>query len=46
MRCATFDVNLCTTIDSYYSPTNDRDETDITTFYNELTSHVRHILKS
>ena len=34
MMCASFNGNLCTTIISCYSPTND--ETDIITFYNKL----------
>ena len=41
MMCATFNSNPSTTIISCYRPT---DETNTTTFYNEL-SFVRHIFK-
>ena len=43
--CASFKDNPCTTILSCNSPINARDETDITTFYNELLFLVRHISK-
>ena len=43
--CATFNGNPCTTIVSCYSPTNASDESDITTFYNELSSLARHTPK-
>ena len=43
--CATFNYNPCTSIVSSNSPTNASDETDITTFYNELSSLVGHIPK-
>ena len=42
---ATFNGNLGTTITSWYSPTNARDETDLNAFYNELSSFVRGISK-
>ena len=45
MMVATFNGNSCTTIISYYSPTNASDETDLITFYNELSSLVRSIPK-
>ena len=45
IMCATFNGNLSTTIVSCYSPTNASDEIDITTFYNRLSSSVRHIPK-
>ena len=43
--CATFNVNTCTKIISCYIPINPNDETNITTFYTELSSLVRHIPK-
>ena len=43
IRCATFNANLCTKIISCYSPSNVRDELDITTFYNGLSSLAQHI---
>ena len=43
--CATFNGNPYTTIVSYYSPITASDETDITTFYDELSSLARHIHK-
>ena len=43
--CMTFNSNLCTTIVSYYGPINANYEMDIITFYNELSSLTRHILK-
>ena len=45
MMVATFNGNPCTTIISCYSPTNVSDETDLITFYNELSSLVRSIPK-
>ena len=33
------------TLISSYSPTNASDETEIITFYNELSSHIQHIPK-
>ena len=42
MKCASFNGNCWTTIISCYSPTN---ASDIFTFYNKLSSLVRHILK-
>ena len=44
MIYAPFNSDVCITIVSCYSPTNTRDETDIT-FYNELSSLDRHILE-
>ena len=38
-------MTYVTTIISCYSPTNASDETDITTFYNELFSIIHHIPK-
>ena len=43
MYDATFNGNLCTAIVSCYSPTNASEE--ITPFYNELSSLVRHVPK-
>ena len=43
MMCPSFNGNSCTTIISYYSPTNAGGETDIITFYNEVSSLVRSI---
>ena len=40
MMLATFDSNPSATI-TYYSPTNVSEETDLITFYNELSSFVR-----
>ena len=45
IMCATFNGNISTRIVSFYSSTNTRDETDVTTFYNELSSLVCHIPK-
>ena len=45
MRLATFNGNLKTTITTCYSPTNVREETDLITFYNELSSLVCSIPK-
>ena len=42
---ATFNGNPSTTIISCYSPTNRTDETDLDTFYNELSSLVRSVPK-
>ena len=42
---ATFNDNYCTTIISCYRPTNASKETDVDTFYNELSSFVRSIPK-
>ena len=39
MMCASFNGNICTTV------TNVSDKTDITAFYNELSSLVWHIHK-
>ena len=41
----TFNGNLCTTIVFYNSPANASEKTDITSFYNKLSSFVRHIPK-
>ena len=41
--CATFNDNPCTVIISCHSLTNTSDKSDLTTFYNELSSLVRHI---
>ena len=43
--CATFNGNPCTTIVSRYSTANAPDELNVTTFYVELSSLVRHIPK-
>ena len=43
--CATFTRNPCTTIASFYSLTNTSDESAFTTFYDELSSLARPILK-
>ena len=45
MMVATFNGNPSTTITSSYSPTNVSDETDLNTFYNELSFLVRSIRK-
>ena len=45
MMYASFNGNIYTAIMSCYSPTNVSDETDIITFYNELSSLVWHIPK-
>ena len=45
MLCTTFNGNPCATILSCNCLTNAGDETDITIFYNELSSFVRHIPK-
>ena len=42
---ATFNSNPRATIISYYSPTNVSEETELVTFYNELSSLVRSIPK-
>ena len=42
---ATFNSNPSTTMISCYSPTNACDETDLDTFYNELSSVVRSVSK-
>ena len=42
---AKFNGNTCTAIVSCYSPTNASEETDFITFYNELSSLIRCILK-
>ena len=43
IMCATFDRNSRTTMVSCYSPTNARDESDITVFYDGLSSLAKHI---
>ena len=43
MMVAIFSGNPSTTIISYYSLTSASDETDLITFYNELSSLVRSI---
>ena len=45
MMCVTFNDNPCMSVISCYNCTNTYDETYITTFYNELSSFVQHILK-
>ena len=45
MMLATFNSNPCTTIISCYIPININDETDLITFYNELSSFIRSIPK-
>ena len=45
MMAATFNGNPCATIISCYSPTNVNEETDLITFYDELSSLVRCIPK-
>ena len=45
MICATFNVNLCSTIISCYCPTNASDEINITTFFDGLSSLAQHIPK-
>ena len=45
MMLATFNCNPSITTISRYSPTNDSDETNLTTFDNELSSIVRSIPK-
>ena len=45
MMVATFNGNSSATIISSYSPINISEETDLITFYNELSSLVRSILK-
>ena len=45
MMVATFNGNPCATIISCYSPINISEETDLTAFYNELSSLVRSIPK-
>ena len=45
MMAATFNGNPRATISSCYSPTNVSEETELVTFYNELSSLVRSILK-
>ena len=43
MMVATFNSNPSTKIISRYNPTNVSDETDLITFYNELSSLIRRI---
>ena len=43
LMCAIFNGNTSTAIVSFYSPTNSIDKTDITTFYDGLSSRARHI---
>ena len=43
--CATFNADLTSTILSCYCPTNVRDEMDLTTSYNRLSSITLNILK-
>ena len=43
--CATFNGDPCTTMVSCYSPASASDESDITTFYDGLSSLARHIPK-
>ena len=45
MMVATFNGNPSTTIISYDRPKNVSDETDLITFYNELSSQVHSIYK-
>ena len=45
MMVATFNGNPRGTIISYYSPTNVREETELSDFYDELSSLVRSIPK-
>ena len=45
MIIATFNGNPRTTIISCYSPTNVSDETDVITFYQELSSLIHHVPK-
>ena len=45
MMAATFNGNPRATIISCYSPTNVSEETELVTFYDELSSLVRSILK-
>ena len=45
MMAATFNGNPSTTIISCYRPTNVSEETDLSAFYNELSSLVRSIPK-
>ena len=45
MMAATFNGNPRATIISCYSPTNDSEETELVTFYDELSSLVRSIPK-
>ena len=45
MRVATFNGHPSTTIIACYSPTDANDETDLITFYNDLSSLVRSISK-
>ena len=45
MMVATLNGNPSATIISCYSPTNVSEETDLVTFYNELSSLVRSIPK-
>ena len=45
MMVATFNGNPRATIISCYSPTNDRKETELIAFYDELSSLVRSIPK-
>ena len=45
MIVALFNGNPSTTIITYYSPTNARDETDLINFHSKLSSLVRNIPK-
>ena len=45
MMCTTCHGNPFSSVISCYSPTNVSDETDVITFYNELSSLVQHIPK-
>ena len=45
MMVAMFNVNFSTTIISYYSPNNVNEETDLITFYNELSYFASSIPK-
>ena len=45
MKCTSFNGNPYSTIISCYSPTIASDETDMITFYNELSSLVWHFFK-
>ena len=43
---ATFNGKSSATIISFYSPTNVSEKTDLITFFNEISSHVRSNLKN
>ena len=45
MMCASFNEKPCESITSFNSPSNASDETEIITFYNDLSSLIRRILK-